>query len=212
MTTLIHKVRTPKKNTPNPPLLVLLHGYGSNEEDLFSFSNYLPDHFLIVSFQAPISLQPYGYAWYAINFEAEQGRWSDPKEGISARDLILNAIENLNTSYRFDSNNIHLLGFSQGGVLSYALALSYPGLFKSATILSGYIFSEIMDIKSSGYDKLHIYASHGTQDQVVPFEWGKQSTKLLDKIGVHYQFESFEAGHTVTSENFYSFLSWLNNR
>ena len=62
-------VREPKQATENPPLLILLHGYGSNEQDLFSFAEELPDNLLIVSAQAPHSMEFGAYAWYAINFD-----------------------------------------------------------------------------------------------------------------------------------------------
>ena len=55
----------------------LLHGYGSNEDDLFSFVPEMPQDFHYFSLQAPYSLDPFGYAWYAINFDAENGKWSD---------------------------------------------------------------------------------------------------------------------------------------
>jgi phospholipase/carboxylesterase len=59
------------------PLLLLLHGYGSNEEDLFSFATELPDDYFIVSARAPFDLMYGSYAWYAINFDADENKFSD---------------------------------------------------------------------------------------------------------------------------------------
>ena len=70
-------VRHPKSNLENPPLLILLHGYGNNEEDLFSFAEELPDNLLIISAQAPYPMDYGGYAWYAINFDNVNGKFSD---------------------------------------------------------------------------------------------------------------------------------------
>ena len=61
----------------NAPLLLLFHGYGSDENDLFSFASELPEEFLIISAKAPYPMQPFGNAWYAINFDAEKGKWSN---------------------------------------------------------------------------------------------------------------------------------------
>jgi len=63
---LEYLVREPKIKLDKNPLLVLIHGYGSNEEDLFSFAAELPDEYYIVSARAPYNMQYGSYAWYAI--------------------------------------------------------------------------------------------------------------------------------------------------
>ena len=74
---LPHVVRQPKQPTKNPALLVLLHGYGSNELDLFSFADELPDNLLIISLRAPYEMGNGAYAWYAINLDSENNKFSD---------------------------------------------------------------------------------------------------------------------------------------
>ena len=77
---LKYLVRHPKKATENPPLLILLHGYGSNELDLFSFAEELPDELVIVSARAPYEMGHGGHAWYAINLDAGNNKHSDLKQ------------------------------------------------------------------------------------------------------------------------------------
>ena len=57
-------IKEPQNITPETPLLVLLHGYGSNEEDLFSFVTDLPEEWLVASFRAPLSTPYGGFCWY----------------------------------------------------------------------------------------------------------------------------------------------------
>ena len=78
--TLHYIVREPKIKQKNPPLLILLHGYGSNEDDLFSFASELPDELLIVSARAPYDMHFGGYAWYAITLDANNEKFSDLEE------------------------------------------------------------------------------------------------------------------------------------
>ena len=79
-------VRQPKTKTEeNPPLLMLLHGYGSNENDLFAFAEYLYPSLLVISLRAPHALPMMVHAWYSIHFDAEQGKWSDDEEAIGSR-------------------------------------------------------------------------------------------------------------------------------
>ena len=67
----------------------MLHGYGSDENDLFSFANELPEELFIISIRAPYPLQPSGNAWYAINFDADQNKFSDDEQAIKSRDLVV---------------------------------------------------------------------------------------------------------------------------
>ena len=67
----------------NAPLMIMFHGYGSDENDLFSFASELPESLFIISVKAPYAMQPYGNAWYAINFDADKGKWSDNVQAIA---------------------------------------------------------------------------------------------------------------------------------
>ena len=127
--TLEYKVREPKILLDKNPLLLLLHGYGSNEDDLFSFASELPDEYYVISARAPYDLQYGSYAWYAINFDADQNKFSDQSQAVLSRDLVVKFLEELKLKFPIDSSNITLIGFSQGSILSYSIALSYPNEF-----------------------------------------------------------------------------------
>ena len=60
--------------------MILLHGYGSNEEDLFSLAPQLPEDVYVISVRAPYDLQPYGYAWYEITFDADENKFSNNEQ------------------------------------------------------------------------------------------------------------------------------------
>lgn len=197
-----------------PPVLFMFHGYGSNEEDLFSFASELPEELCVISVRAPYALQPFGFAWYAINFDAEQGKWSDDDQARSSREKILNFIDEACKTYHLDTDNISLLGFSQGTILSYAVALSYPERIKNVVALSGYINQNIL---AKGYEKkkfehLKIYASHGQVDQVIPPEWAQKVPGFLENLGIEHMYEEFPVGHGVSPQNFHSFRKWLGQR
>ena len=119
MSDSLHYITRPSTLTENAPLLIMCHGYGSDENDLFSFASELPEELFIVSVRAPYSLQPYGNAWYAINFDANQNKWSDDEQAKSSRDIISNFIDDISTKYPVNSDNVTLLGFSQGTCLLY---------------------------------------------------------------------------------------------
>ncbi len=208
---LTHIVR-PSSLSQKAPLLLLLHGYGSDENDLFSFASELPEEFLIVSAKAPYPLQLYGNAWYAINFDGNGGKFNDTNQAIESRELILKFIEELIQAYPIDENNINLLGFSQGAILSYALSLTYPEKIKRVVALSGYIDPEMIsgNPEDKNTENLKIYASHGSLDQVIPVSWARKNKDYLTSFGVNFVYEEFPVGHGVSPQNFFNLKRWLN--
>ncbi|SHJ67389.1 alpha/beta hydrolase [Pseudozobellia thermophila] len=211
---LEHIIRPSSSEEGKPPVLFMFHGYGSNEEDLFSFAPELPKALCIISVRAPYPLEPYGYAWYAINFDAQQGKWSDDDQARDSRDKIVHFIDEACATYGLDQNRVSLLGFSQGTILGYAVALSYPDKIKNLIALSGYINESILseNYKDRDHGHLKIYASHGQVDQVIPPEWAQRAPELLKQLGIEHVYEEFPVGHGVSPQNFHSFNKWLNDR
>lgn len=211
--TLEHLTR-PSSLDKNAPLLIMLHGYGSDENDLFSFASELPKELFIISVKAPIPMQPFGNAWYAINFDAEKGKWNDKAQAIASRDLIAQFIDEAAAYYPVDKNNVSLLGFSQGSILSYATALNYPEKIKNIIALSGYVYHDILpqNVEDLDYSHLDFYCSHGTVDQVIPIDWARQTPVFLKSLKIEHHYAEFPVGHGVAPQNFYEFRDWLKNR
>ena len=211
---LEYQVREPKILLDKNPLLLLLHGYGSNDSDLFSFASELPDEYFVISARAPYDLQYGSYAWYAINFDADQNKFSDHDQAILSRDLVVKFIEELKVKFPIDSSNITLIGFSQGSILSYSIALSYPNIVQRVGALSGYLN---LDINSNNYQnndfsKLKIFASHGTVDQVIPVEWARKTDPILKSLGINSTYKEYPIGHGVSPQNFFDLKDWLQGK
>ncbi len=222
---LTHLIRPALR--PNAPLLLLLHGYGSNEYDLFSFAPQLSDDFFIVSARAPFSMYPDGAAWYAINFDATTGdKFSNHEQARESMELLLRFIKELADNYPIDANDINLLGFSQGAILSFGLSLSYPHLFNKVVAMSGYINEDLIAHKNklaqrfnqdqnnsfttnATYKTPTFFISHGTMDTVVPYSWASKAPAFLDQIAATYIFKEYPMGHGVSMDNFNDMKTWL---
>jgi phospholipase/carboxylesterase len=209
--TLEYLIKKPKNLQASHPLIVLLHGYGSNEQDLFSFASELPDDAFIISFRAPYDLMHGSYAWYAINFDADENKFSDLDQARASRDLIMQNITQILAQYPININDITLIGFSQGAILSYAIALSYPQKIKQIVALSGYVNQDIMveNFKSNNFSKLRIFASHGWQDQVIPVDWARKTPDFLKKLGIEFTYKEYAVAHGVAPQNFFDFKAWM---
>lgn len=208
---LEYKIREPKIILDKNPLLLLLHGYGSNEADLFSFAEELPEQYYVISARAPYDMQYGSYAWYAINFDAEENKFSDHDQARISRDVIVQFIDELTATYPIDAQNIALIGFSQGAILSYAVALSYPEKVQKIVATSGYFNAEIIKdgYQKNNFDTLKIFASHGTIDQVIPIDWARKTPSVMETLGINTTYKEYPVGHGVAPQNFYDFKNWL---
>ena len=208
---LYYLVQEPKIKHDKNPLLLLLHGYGSNEEDLFSFASELPQDHYVISVRAPYDLQPYGHAWYAIHFDADENKFSDNIQAKQSVELIAGFIEEIVKQYPIDAKNVTLIGFSQGAILSYATALTYPEKVAKVVALSGYFNKEIMPevIDTKAISHLKFFVSHGSVDQVIPVEWARKAKPALENLGLEVEYHEYPVGHGVAPQNFFDFKNWL---
>lgn len=212
---LEHKYKPAQGNREKSPVIIMLHGYGSDENDLFSFAGELPEDYALVSARAPYTMQPFGNAWYAIHWDqVGANKFNDIPQAVKSRDLIASFIDQVIAAYPVDPNKVVLLGFSQGTILSLAVALSYPEKVRYVVGLSGYVAP---DMYKEGYQKnnfnnLEVYSSHGTVDQVIPVAWAQKTPAFLTKLGIKNSYSEFPVGHGVAPQNFYEFKNWLEQR
>ena len=180
----------------------MLHGYGSNEDDLFSFKPFIPKFFDIYSLRAPISIG-FGYAWFDINFDNEFGVRSKKSDVLNAKKYIESFLEIHSKNYK----KIYLVGFSQGAMLSYLVGLT-NNFVSGICCLSGWV-----DLRFSNFTNKTsiIYASHGKNDNVVPYDIARKSVDFLSNLGFNINFNSFDSGHGVNQKNLDSLIIWLNN-
>ena len=208
---LHYLIQEPKVKHDKNPLLLLLHGYGSNEEDLFSFASELPNDSYVISVRAPYDLQPYGHAWYAIHFDADENKFSDNVQAKQSVELIAAFIDEIVKQYPIDAKNVTLIGFSQGAILSYATALTYPEKVSKVVALSGYFNQEIMPevIDTKAISHLKFFVSHGSVDQVIPVDWARKAKPALENLGLKVEYQEYPVGHGVAPQNFFNFKNWL---
>ena len=168
------------------PLIILIHGYGSNEKDLFSLIDYLPKEAYIISLRGPIELFNNSYAWYDIYVDANN-KFYDHEGAKKIRDELSKFIDEIIKHPNIDSDNITLIGFSQGAILSHAISYSYPGKIKNIMALSGVIDEKIMkraDLKP----KTNIYISHGTNDKMIDYHISRESLNFYKSKDIDFTF------------------------
>ncbi len=203
-TGLIYQYRKPTTH-PVKGGIFMLHGYGSHELDLFSFAEDLPEAMHIFSLRAPYRLPWGGYCWYNLEFSST-GHVSgqNVEEALTSRERIKAFIESTSEAFHIPKGNTILMGFSQGAILSYSVALTYPELVQAVVAMSGYISKQLLP-ENMNYERLkHLdfLITHGTDDPVIPFEWAKKSAEFLEANKLNHRFFGYRAGHGIDNQTF----------
>jgi phospholipase/carboxylesterase len=209
---LHYLVRQPKIKTAHPPLLILLHGVGGNEQNLFSFANDLPDNYLVASARGPLTLGANSFAWFQVDFSSGRPQINE-QQAENARLQLIDFIENLKNELDFDQKQVYLMGFSQGGIMSYSVALTAPEKVKGIAVMSGRLLPEIKPFiaEEQRLEKLKIFISHGKQDAVLNFQYATDALAFLKTKGLAPEFHSYNEGHTINKPMLDDVNQWLKN-
>ena len=129
------------------PLLLLLHGRGADENDLFGLAPYLDERFFIVSPRAPIVMPYGGYEWFELIIGNGGEISVNVQHFLKSRELISEFIGELVAEHDLDAERIYLCGFSQGAIMSLSAALSEPEKFAGVVAMSGRAMPEMLPPK-----------------------------------------------------------------
>lgn len=170
------------------PLIVLLHGYGSHEGDLFGLAPYLPLEPVLASLRAPIPMGP-GNAWFPLQ-ESAKGFTSAPADIAAATDALLAWIDALEVA----PSSVGLLGFSQGGAMAIELLRARPGQFAYAAVLAGFV-TELPNANDVALAEVAppVFWGRGTADAVI----------ARDRID---RTQAWLPGHSTLTERIYEGL------
>lgn len=206
--TLFHIVEAPRTSTASlHPTLILLHGRGADEEDLFGLSSYLDKRFLILSVRAPYPFEHSGgFTWYDID---EVGT-PEPVMFKSSYDKLSAFVSDALAHYPIDKKQVYLLGFSMGTVMSYALALTHPELFRGVVANSGYVAEGThLAYQWSQLSATEFFVTHGTQDPVIPVQVARKAKGLLDAAHARFDYKEYPMGHQISEESLQDLSLWL---
>lgn len=208
---LTHLLQQPLRPSDGPPpLLILLHGYGSNEHDLFGLAPYLDRRFQIVSARAPHILMPGGYAWFELGWTATD-IVINVEQAEQSRALLIRFIAEALAAYGGDPARIYLVGFSQGAIMSASVALTEPELIAGTVLMSGRVSDEIGPLiappeRLAGKPFLVV---HGVADTVLPIHNGRASRALLSALPVALTYQEYPMAHEVSTQSLADVAAWL---
>lgn len=203
-----------QENDQKPPVLVVLHGYGTDEYDLLPIAEQIGEQYLIISLQAPIERPNGGHAWYDL-IQTENGIIPDDLTRHESEEMLVASLANIINQEGGDVNRVVLIGFSQGAAVIYSLLTVYDlknyGITPIASInMSGYIPRDILEaISEKRFDGFPFFISHGEFDELIPMQALGEAEKLLTQQGADVTARMYPVGHGVLPETVEDIISWM---
>jgi phospholipase/carboxylesterase len=207
---LIHKLVQPKSDQSPPyPTLILLHGRGTNEDDLLGLVPYLDPRLFVLSVRAPFAFPYGGWTWYDIHEVANP----DPQQFAESYDRLVQFLADAKQQYPIDPERVFLLGFSMGTVMSFALSLTKPEDIAGVVAHSGYV-PEQTNLKFA-WERLQrtaFFIAHGEYDPVIPVHFGRRANELLVAANADVTYREYPIAHQVSEESLGDLAGWLTQR
>lgn len=208
---LSHIVKQPEIPAESPPMLILVHGYGSNEQDLMGLAPYLDKHLLIVSVRAPYRIMNMGYGWFELGFTPTGVTYST-EQALRSRDLLVSFVGEAVSTYNADPARVFLGGFSQGAMLSGAATFASPQQIAATVMMSGTMQQVPAPENKEALASKPFLVVHGTYDDVLPISNGRQARDVLQAAGVDLTYQEFPMGHEVNMDSLQLVRDWLAER
>jgi phospholipase/carboxylesterase len=207
---LHYLLRPASMPTDEPALLILLHGVGSNERDLFGLAADLDPRFTVISLRAPMTLPYGGYGWYPVQF-TPQGPKIDINEAMKGQVILNQFIEQAQAAFEVSPKRTLLMGFSQGAIMSLNTMLTAPESIGGVVAMSGRLLpnAEPHYAAPERVDGFPVTVVHGTFDDVLPISDGRLVYVTLSKLPVRMTYKEYPMGHHISDASFDDIQVWL---
>ncbi|MEZ4502436.1 MAG: alpha/beta fold hydrolase [Dehalococcoidia bacterium] len=206
---LTHLIAHPGGNEPLPTVLAL-HGHGAHGQDLIGLAPHLAGgRTLWICPQAEFPVEPgfYGFTWFERDANGQRAS-SEPERTLGVlREFIDEAFER----YPVDRERVVLLGFSQGGMLAYRIALSEPRRFKGLAALSTTLSEEMAAglVLGEGASELPVLVQHGLDDPMITIDRARETRDRLEALGLDAEYHEYSMGHAIGQESALDLNRWL---
>lgn len=210
---LIHAVYEPAGEGPHPTLIAM-HGFGANALDLLGLAPYIADgRFMLICPQGPMEVPigpTRGYAWFPIKMGGTPDRQAIEDAGRMATEFLNTALQ----KYPVDRKKLVILGFSQGGMMAYRLAVRNPSKFAALVGLSTYFPPELKDEVNdpSALEALPTLVQHGRADDMIEITRARSSVEQLRSLKVSVTFREYDCAHEITAESLVDLSKFLTEK
>lgn len=192
-----------------PPLIVMLHGRGADEHDLFELAPAFDPVYAIASVRAPLPLAEGGYTWS----ESRAVGRADSQSLRATLTWLRSWLDTL-AAGRPDPQRIYLLGFSAGMAMASALVFDEPARYSGAILLSGALpFETDLSITKARLNDVDVFYAHGAFDTVIPADLVERTAAYLtERSGARVDARTYPIGHEISAAELADITNWLSLR
>lgn len=191
------RIKIPEINEPKR-VIILLHGWTGNENSMWIFEPRLPENAILI---APRGLFPVSLGGYGWQENIRQG-WPKLEELNPAFDVIHQIINWISDEFS-ENSDVSFIGFSQGAALGFSYSIQFPGIFKIAAGLSGFLPTDASDyLKKDSLKGMKIFLAHGSDDELVPVNLARGAVDILKNSGAEVTYCEDEVGHKLSAPCF----------
>ncbi len=210
---LIHTIWEPTGEGPHPTIIAM-HGWGANALDLIGLAPYVGDgRFMIICPQGPLEVPigpTRGYGWFPIRM----GTPPDPEEIEAAVSSAAKFVDSAVERYPVDRRKLAILGFSQGGVMAYRLALANPSRYAGLIALSSWFPPELKGTPTDleALQRLPTLVQHGRADDMIEISRARTSVEHLRELRIPLTYREYDCGHEITADGLQDLSEFLMNK
>ncbi|WP_218509230.1 alpha/beta hydrolase [Variovorax sp. dw_308] len=203
--------RPARDDVREPWLLVLLHGVGSNEGDLFGLAPMMPTRFHVLSLRAPNVLAPDAYAWFQFHVAADGRRTTDKVQERESRFLVGELAATACEQLGIPPGRTVVGGFSQGGIMSLSLLLTQPARLRAAMVWHSRLLPEVQPdlAPAEALAGKALWISHGAADNVIPPAAAQHAREFVASLPVALSGADFPGGHEIRPAELEQSVAWL---
>jgi phospholipase/carboxylesterase len=194
-----------------PWLLLLLHGVGSNEQDLFGLAPQVPPQFHALSLRGPLALGPGSYAWFTFGVAPDGSRAINAAQEAASRPLVAQAVQAAAQQLGVPPERVVVGGFSQGGIMSLSLLLTQPALLHAAMVMHSRLLPEVLPLLAPP-EQLRgreLWVSHGTEDTMIPLANAHQIRGTVTPLPIALTYKEYPGGHELRPAELRDAMAWL---
>ena len=194
-----------------PWLLVLLHGVGSNEQDLFALAPRVAPQFHVLSLRGPLTLGPGSYAWFTFGVAPDGARAINAAQEATSRPLVARAVQTAGDQLGVPPERVVVGGFSQGGIMSLSLLLTRPELLHAAMVMHSRLLPEVLPLVAppERLQGRELWVSHGTDDGMIPLANAHQIRKSVAALPIALTYKEYPGGHELRPAELREAMAWL---
>jgi phospholipase/carboxylesterase len=194
------------KTAETAPVLILLHGRGTDENDLAGLIPHMDARFEIYTIRAPFEFEYGGYTWFGL--DDIEGSYNKAELNQGLNDLI-DFVKQCGARRK-----IYLFGFSMGAMMAYAASLTHPELFAGVVAHSGLVPEQAhhLAIRWTELSKCGFCIAHGVYDPVLSIDYARRAKELFAQSNAEVFYKEYPMGHEISPESLSDTSSWLTTR